>query len=187
MGALGAWVAANPFTAIGGAMSIGGTLTSASGKGQQGEAAVEQAEQAALNEEVSAEYEARQAEYLANQAQAVSQKEALEQRRVTALVASRALAVAAGSGAGASDPTVVDLLSNIYAEGAYRSALALYEGEEQARSYKVAAEARRLSGESASAAAIAVGRDTAKASETSMMSTLLSGGSSLFGSLGGLF
>ncbi|MGH6629477.1 MAG: hypothetical protein ACREB3_07075, partial [Burkholderiales bacterium] len=77
----------------------------------------------------AAQFEAWQAERQAGNAIAISQREALEQRRQADLVASRNLALAAASGGGASDPTIVRLLSNIAADGAYRAAVALYEGE----------------------------------------------------------
>jgi hypothetical protein len=181
-----AWfAAAAPY--IGGALSIGGTLLSAKGQKDSGKAAVKQAEQTAQNEMVAAEFEARQAEYLAGQAKAVSQREAFEQRKMAGLLASRSLALAAASGAGSSDPTVVDIIGKIYAEGAYRSALAMYEGEEQARSLDVAAQARRLSGKSGASAALSEGRSVSKASNMNMFSTILSGGSSFLDNYGSLF
>jgi hypothetical protein len=172
---------------IGAAASIGGTLLSAKGQRDSGKAAVQQAEETSKNDLISAEYEARQADYLAGQSLAVSQREAYEQRKVAALMASKTLANAAGSGAGASDPTVVDILNNIYAEGMYRSALAMYEGEEQARSYQVAAQSRRLSGKSAASAALAEGKSSAKASQLNMFSTILSGTSSFASKYSDLF
>lgn len=174
-----------PWLAVSAITNIAGTLISAKGQKDAGKAAVKQAQQTAQNEMVAAEFEARQADYLATQAIAISHREAFEQRRIAVLLASKTLANAAGSGASASDPTVVDLLSNIYAEGAYRSALAMYEGEEQARSYGVAAQARRLSGKSAASAALSEGKSVAKASNLSMFSTLLSGGSSFLKNYGG--
>ena len=162
------------------ALSVAGTLIGAQGQQQAGKAASAQASAAARNERVAAEFEAKQADYLAGQSKAAAQREALEQRRAAALIASRALAVAAASGAGASDPTVVDLIGQIYAEGNYRSALALYEGEEQARSYEVSAAARRVGGASAASARTAEGQSIARASNLSMFSTLIKGGSSLF-------
>lgn len=170
---------------IGAGLSLFGTYTQMKGQKEQGKVAQQQSQQSAQNEMVAAEFEARQADYLAGQAKAVSHKEAYEQRRMAGLLASKSLAIAAASGAGASDPTVVDLVSQIYAEGAYRSALAMYEGEENARSYKVAATARRLGGQSAASARISEGQSIARASETSMFSTLLSGAGnalSFFGS-----
>lgn len=169
---------------IGPALSVAGTLLDMGGKQAQGADAQARANAAAANSRVAAEYEARQFDYLAGQAKATSQLEAYQQRHAAALLASKSLANAAASGAGASDPTVVDLISQIYSEGAYRSALALYQGEEQARSYSVAAQARRLGGESAATAAIATGNSIASASNLSMFSTLIQGGSSLFSKYG---
>lgn len=68
---------------------------------------------------------------------AASQRHAIEERRQADLAASRALAVAAASGGGVSDPTIVQTLSNIRGEGALRASIALYEGEERARQIRI--------------------------------------------------
>lgn len=175
-----------PWAAVGAIASVAGTLISAKGQKDAGKAAEKQAEQTAKNELIAAEFEAKQADYLANQSRAVSHREAYEQRHIAALLASEALAKAAGSGAGASDPTVVHLINEIYAEGAYRSALAMYEGEEQARSQTVAGMARRLSGKSSASAALSEGKSTAKAAQLSMFSTVLGGASSLLDKFGSM-
>src|SRR5204863_7102116 len=65
------------------------------------------------------------------------------------VVNSLALARAAASGAGASDPTVLHVLAQTSGEGAYRQALAMYEGEAQARLDKMRAAATRFEGETA--------------------------------------
>lgn len=80
---------------------------------------------------------------------AASQRSAQEQERKTKLLTSRAQAVAAASGAGGSDPTVVDIISNIAGEGAYRSMIALYEGKEAQRAAAAKADAARYAGKSA--------------------------------------
>lgn len=72
-------------------------------------------------------------------AMAASQRTALEERRQADLVASRALAVAAASGGGVSDPTIVDILTRTKGEGAYRARVALYEGEARSRAMRVSA------------------------------------------------
>lgn len=172
---------------IGAAASVAGTLISAKGQKQAGAAAVKQAEQTSKNELIAAEYEAKQAEYLAGQSRAASQRSAYEERRMAGLMASKTLAQAAASGAGASDANVVNTLNQIYMEGAYRSALALYEGEEQARSYEVSATSRRLSGKSAASAALQEGTSAGKASKTASTATLLGGASSLATKYGDLF
>lgn len=68
---------------------------------------------------------------------AASQRTAAEELRQSDLVASRALAVAAASGGGVSDPTVVDILARTRGEGVYRANVALYEGEERSRAIRL--------------------------------------------------
>jgi hypothetical protein len=68
---------------------------------------------------------------------AASQRTAAEELRQADLVASRALAVAAASGGGVSDPTVVDILARTRGEGVYRANVALYEGEERSRAIRI--------------------------------------------------
>lgn len=95
------------------------------------------------------EYEALQYEQQAGQVVAASQRVAGQERHKAKVIASRALALAAASGAGASDTTVENILADIDGEGAYRASVALYQGEEQARRLKMAAQGRRLEGEAA--------------------------------------
>ena len=182
---MGALAVAMPY--IGAGLSVLGTIQSAKGQRESGKAAVQQAEETSKNELISAEYEARQAEYLAGQARASSQRSAFEERRMAAMLGSRTLAQAAASGAGASDQNVVNILNSIYMEGAYRSQLALYEGEEQARSYEVNAQARRLSGKSASSAALSEGNSASRAAGINSRSTIISGASSFASKYGDLF
>jgi hypothetical protein len=95
--------------------------------------------QNAKNEANLAQFQSEQLNVSAGQAQAAAQRSAIDIERQTQLNASRALAVAASSGGGASDPTVVNLLSQNAADGAYRKAAALYEGDDQARSMRLQA------------------------------------------------
>lgn len=177
--------AAMPY--IGAAASVAGTLMSAKGQQSQGNAAVQQSETAAKNDYIAANYEASQADYLAGQAKASAQRNAFEERRTAALAASKTLANAAASGGSASDGNVVDILNGIYMEGAYRSQLALYAGDEQARSYSVMAESRRLSGKSAGDAALMTGANQASASGINQTATLLNGASSFASKYSTLF
>lgn len=100
----------------------------------------------------AAQYEAEQLESRAGQERAAAQRRAIEQRRQARLVQSRQQAAAAASGAGASDPTVVDLMTGAEGEGEYRALLELYEGEERARGATVAANVRRFEGKQAKTA-----------------------------------
>jgi len=172
---------------IGPALSIGGTLLGASGQRSQAKAASQQADQQAEAAKKAAEYSAVQHEYIAGQTRATSQREAAIQRHGAKLLASRALAVAAASGAGATDPTVTNIIGDIIGEGAYRAALAMYEGEEEAKQHEFNAETARATGIYTAAARNAESASISRASNLSMFGTLLSGGASFADKYGGMF
>lgn len=65
---------------------------------------------------------------------AVAQQQGFEQERQSRYVVSRARALAAFSGAGADDKTIMDVISDIHGEGEYRRNVAIYKGQEEARS-----------------------------------------------------
>lgn len=119
-----------------------GGFAAAAGADEEGESA-----------RAMADFQARQAEQNAGTAIAIAQRQAAEAKRQGRYVASRALAVLAASGAGASDPGAVRILANAEAEGAYRAQMAVYEGEAKARALRMEAEAARASGQNAAAAA----------------------------------
>ncbi len=87
-----------------------------------------------------------QGDMAAGQVEAASQRTAVDVTRRANLLQSKALANAAASGGGASDPTVMDTVSRIAGEGAYRSQLALYEGSDQARALRLRADTARYQG-----------------------------------------
>lgn len=120
-----------------------GTILQVSGSMKQADAA----KAAGDRTRVAKGYEAAQLEIGAGQAQAAAQRRASEQRRRASLVASRALTVAAASGAGASDPTIEDVISDIAGEGAYRAGTEIYHGEERARQLRAGADAALFEGE----------------------------------------
>ena len=94
----------------------------------------------------SADFQAEQLRQNAGQAQASAQRSAFDVSRQTDYANSRALAVAAASGGGASDPTVVNLIARNAGEGAYRQATALYGGDEKARLFNMQADAKEFEG-----------------------------------------
>jgi hypothetical protein len=128
-------VAAVVGTVVGGALQMEGYNQAADG-----------ARLAGRRKLVASQFEAEQLEQNAGQAIAASQREAIEQRRQADLAASRALALAAASGGGASDTSVVNIIANLKGEGSYRSAVALYRGEDQARLMRMGASAKRYEG-----------------------------------------
>jgi hypothetical protein len=134
----------------------------------------------AERKEVASEFEAEQAEVAGGLAMAASQRVALEEYGKADNVASRALAVAAASGGGASDPTIINLISDIKGEGAYRASVALYEGEQQARDMKIAAATRRIEG----ATAIEAGVNKSNAYGIRALGTAFAGGASLYSKYG---
>lgn len=98
---------------------------------------------------VAKQFEAQQLEQDAGQTIAGQQRVALEEKRKANLLASRALAVAGASGAGATDPSVVNIIAGIQGEGSYRASVALYRGEDNARRLRMGAKARRYEGAAA--------------------------------------
>lgn len=120
---------ADPFTWVAVIGTVVSTAAQVAGAQQQAKAAKVAGEQSRVN----AQYQAAQQEQAAGQEQAAAQRRALDETRRARLIASRALALTGASGAGASDPTIVNLLADLKGEGAYRSSVALYGGEERAR------------------------------------------------------
>ena len=94
----------------------------------------------------AAEYQAAQLRQNAGLQQASAQRQAFDIDRQSQYVASAALASAAASGGGASDPTVVNLISRNAGEFAYRKAVALYGGDERARLMNMQADAIEYEG-----------------------------------------
>lgn len=126
-------------------MTVLGAITSANGMNQQadaqqraGQVAVQNAENARVAREAQArqqESEAKQNRAAANDEAAKGQRQMIEAKRKGRLLAGRAQAVMAASGAGVDDSMTAGLL----AEGDYAGDVALFEGDQRARSFKNAA------------------------------------------------
>lgn len=157
--------------------SVAGTALQYQGYQQAAEAA----RVAGRRANVAAQFEAEQLEQQAGQVFAASQRNAMEEKRRADLLASRALALAAASGGGVSDPTVVNVIAGLKSEGSYRAAVALYRGQDEARKLRTGASARRFEGAVAEEGGILEGAGY----ETMAASSLLQGASSLFSRYGG--
>jgi hypothetical protein len=83
---------------------------------------------AGQNQKQQAQIIAQQQEDQGKREMAASILEANQERKKARFVKSRARAVAAASGAGASDPTVEDIMAGIDAEGEYNAMMALSNG-----------------------------------------------------------
>lgn len=119
------------------------------------------------------DYQAAQDDINAGQQQAASQRTAYDVNRRATLLQSRVQAVAGASGAGATDPSVVDIVSRIAGEGAYRSQLALYQGNDAARALQMRGDAARFQG-----------RQAQTAGYVNAFGTVLKGASTLFDKYG---
>jgi len=97
----------------------------------------------------AANFQAEQLRQQAGQQQAAAQRQAADIGRQGDMIASTALAHAAASGGGASDPTVINLIARNAGESAYRQAVALYGGDETNRADQAQASAREYEGKSA--------------------------------------
>jgi hypothetical protein len=97
-------------------------------------------------QQAAALFQAAQLRQNAGQAQAGAQRAAWDADIQAKYIASTAIANAAASGGGASDPTVVNLIARNASEGAYRKAIALYQGDDRARAMNLSADAKEYEG-----------------------------------------
>jgi hypothetical protein len=102
----------------------------------------------------SAKNQSRQLKAMALREEAMSQREAIEERRAARLLASNARAAFGASGAGVDgDPTVDKILGEIETRGEYNALVAMYEGTMRARQQRFEADTVREEGRSAKKAA----------------------------------
>jgi hypothetical protein len=92
--------------------------------------------------------------------------------------------VAGASGAGASDPTVVNIISRMAGEGAYRGAVALYGGQDRARYLNLQADAKDYEGQILRSQSESAGKSQAVAGAASLLRGTVRD-SSLFQRFGG--
>jgi hypothetical protein len=116
-------------------LGLAGTALSAVGTVAGGVAAKNQAEA-----------QAQAAERQANEVQAASQREAIQRSREAKLLISRQTALAAASGGGAADPSILTNAGNIAARGKFNADSALYEGSAAAAGLQDTAAVSRWQG-----------------------------------------
>jgi hypothetical protein len=104
------------------------------------------------NQQKLLNYQAEQREEDAKATQAEAQRESLIERRKAKNLMSRARAVAGASGAGSSDPTVTNILTNIDTQGEVNALNALYSGDAVARGLRSGAAVARNEGRASRAA-----------------------------------
>lgn len=115
---------------VGNALTVGGTLMNILGGMNQANNLRATAARTAENQRVAAEANKKQLDYQAGQEAAAGQHQAEEARRKATLMLSRAQAVAAASGAGPLDES---LMSGIIGEGEKNAGYAAYGANERAK------------------------------------------------------
>jgi len=150
----------------------------------QGKAQQKAYDYAAATTRQQSNYIAAQEEARAGQERAAAQRGAMEERRKGRFVSSRAQAVAAASGGGALDPTIVDIGAAIAGEGEYRAMTALYQGEESARGLEGQAALRRYAGNTEAGLLQYQGRAAAAAGVAKRNAAFMSAGGTIAGAVG---
>lgn len=131
-------------------VSLAGTALGAMGAIRQGQ-----------QQKLSAEYEALQMRKNAKQAEAAGHHAALEKRRQYDILQSRALAVAGASGAGALDPTVLNMIAGLNAEGERAFGTELYNARSDSNAMTAQANATEYQGQQSERAGYIRGAATA--------------------------
>lgn len=122
----------------------------------------------------SAYYQAQQYELKSKEEAAAGQREAMEAERNKQLVLSKQQSLAAASGLGATDPTIVELAGETAKRGTYQAQMLRYGGEERATGLRAQAVASRMSGDAALAGA-----------QASAAGSIIGGFGSMFSNFGG--
>jgi len=172
-------------------VAVGGLVLQAQGQRQAKKASEKQAAleaEAGAARKRAAEFEANVLDSQASQAIALAQRDMLDARRAGELASSRAIALAAASGGGATAPTVTRIVGDITKEASYNSMRALYAGEERARLMRLQARNLREQGEFAQTQgllAAGAAESRARSQELATYATLVQGAGGLYAKYAG--
>lgn len=158
-----------------------GTIAQMSASNAQGDAAYRAAQIQADQARQQAAMEASALEREANDDRATAQRAAEEARRQSRLKQSRAIAMASASGAGAADPTVLDIVGGLQNEGDYNAASELYKGEDSATYKEWRADVARVTGENQARMTLYQGKVAKSASRINAVGSLAKGAASMYG------
>lgn len=167
------------------ALMVGGTVLSAVGQYQQGKAQQKLMNYQAQQAQNIANAQAAQLEYKAGQERAAAQQRMIEAGRQKRVALSRAQALAASSGWGSLDPSVINLLGDLETQGEYNKGTAYYEGEESAKGAEYDAALTRSQGTAQANIDRFSGKMYKQAGIIGATTTLMQGGSSLMDKYGG--
>jgi hypothetical protein len=132
-------------------------------------------------QKAAADLSAWQTDQQANLSIATGQRKALEDERLGRLAESRIIALAAASGGGAMDPTIMHLVATNAGITAYRKNVDLYEGEDRARTLRMQSIASRTGG----AQAVEAGADAQMGYSLAAAGAAAKGFGSLYARYGG--
>lgn len=158
-----------------------GTIMSANAQRQAGQQQNDMYRYQAAQEQASAERNAQLLERSAGDDRASSQRAADEKRRQSRYMQSRAIALAAASGAGALDPSVIDVVGKVGYEGDLAAQNELYQGESAATNKEYQAKVTRVTGANNATSLNYQGAVAKSAANTAATGTIISGASSLYG------
>lgn len=158
------------------AISAGGTILSAIGQMRAGQAAADQGRA----QQVASNYSGAVADQQAGQTMAVTSAGVTDTKTKTDYLLSKARAIAAASGGGATDPTVQTIEGRIAARGEYDMLSQLYTGGEKAAGLSNQADLYRYTGTQQAAA----GESKKTAAYSTALGSLISSGSSLYAKYG---
>lgn len=165
------------------AVAAAGAVSSIAQGQQQKKIADAQARQTEINSQATA----KQLEQRAGQERAAAQQKMIESGRTKNLALSRAQALAAASGGGSLDPSVINILGDLETEGRYNQDAALYEGENNATGDEYQAKLTRAGGASDAAISRMQGSAAQKAGYMGAATTLMKGGVGLMDKYGSPF
>lgn len=172
-----------------GVVGVGTSLYAGSQAKKAGDKDAEYQRRAGESRRIAANLEASVLEQQAGNTIGAAQRDKIDLDRQTRLTESRAIALAAASGGGASSaPGIVHLVGEIAREGSYNSARALYAGMEKARLERLQAKELRDQGEFAvvgSNIGALASEQRGRAGEMKGFGSALETGSSLYTKYGG--
>lgn len=124
-----------------------------------------------------ADFENAQLKAKGQEALAIGQRGQMAEQDATNKAISRAIAVAAGSGGGASDPTVMSIIGNLASEGNTNALSALYSGQSEQVAYENEILANTFNAKATSAGYKYKAKATSQANWDNAFGSLLDGAS----------
>lgn len=170
--------------AIAGIAELAGAGISAAGTLAGGDAQGQASTALAAYERQSGRMQQLAAQQAANEARAVAGAAGYQQTIEKRLVASRAQAIAASSGGGASDTTVQNLQAGIENLGSYNKLAKLYEGENRARGLAYEGNLAAIEGQNRGALEEYSGQIARRQARQKALETIVGGGTDIFSKYG---